>query len=102
MIRRPPRSTLFPYTTLFRSPLKGMAEYAADRKLPIPVRLIYSNRDVEEMVYRDELEALERANSMFRTLHTLTRPTPGSWQGRTGRIETELLVEATKDLDHPV
>src|SRR5256885_3542823 len=24
MIRRPPRSTLFPYTTLFRSPLKEM------------------------------------------------------------------------------
>src|SRR2546430_11776801 len=23
MIRRPPRSTLFPYTTLFRSPVKG-------------------------------------------------------------------------------
>src|SRR5256885_9326998 len=23
MIRRPPRSTLFPYTTLFRSPIKG-------------------------------------------------------------------------------
>src|SRR5688572_31324856 len=25
MIRRPPRSTLFPYTTLFRSPLLGTA-----------------------------------------------------------------------------
>src|SRR5258708_26475587 len=24
MIRRPPRSTLFPYTTLFRSPVGGM------------------------------------------------------------------------------
>src|SRR2546427_1948927 len=24
MIRRPPRSTLFPYTTLFRSPYKGL------------------------------------------------------------------------------
>src|SRR5260370_6774000 len=24
MIRRPPRSTLFPYTTLFRSPVKGL------------------------------------------------------------------------------
>src|SRR3712207_8358417 len=24
MIRRPPRSTLFPYTTLFRSPLLGL------------------------------------------------------------------------------
>src|SRR2546426_6372135 len=26
MIRRPPRSTLFPYTTLFRSPLDGRGE----------------------------------------------------------------------------
>src|SRR2546430_5476810 len=25
MIRRPPRSTLFPYTTLFRSPIDGVA-----------------------------------------------------------------------------
>src|SRR2546425_4961876 len=29
MIRRPPRSTLFPYTTLFRSSLAGAAESAA-------------------------------------------------------------------------
>jgi ferredoxin-NADP reductase len=28
------------------TPLKGMAEYAADRQLPIPVRLVYSNRTV--------------------------------------------------------
>src|SRR5206468_10082494 len=27
MIRRPPRSTLFPYTTLFRSSIPGMASY---------------------------------------------------------------------------
>src|SRR2546423_15722646 len=27
MIRRPPRSTLFPYTTLFRSPLAGVNTY---------------------------------------------------------------------------
>jgi len=33
------------------TPLKGMAEYAADRKLPIPIRLVYSNRTVEEIVY---------------------------------------------------
>src|SRR3712207_8165531 len=35
MIRRPPRSTLFPYTTLFRSP-EGQRRYAdADQPLPI-------------------------------------------------------------------
>src|SRR5690606_41584510 len=30
MIRRPPRSTLFPYTTLFRSPTGRGAEYSGD------------------------------------------------------------------------
>src|SRR5258708_26602509 len=31
MIRRPPRSTLFPYTTLFRSPSKTLAWRAIER-----------------------------------------------------------------------
>src|SRR2546429_9155737 len=31
MIRRPPRSTLFPYTTLFRSYLKSAARYVEEQ-----------------------------------------------------------------------
>jgi ferredoxin-NADP reductase len=88
------------------TPLKGMAEYAADRKLPIPVRLVYSNRTVEEIVYRHELEVLERSNPNFHVLHTLTRPGPGSWKGRTGRIggylRADLFAEAAEGLDRPV
>src|SRR5256885_3272916 len=42
MIRRPPRSTLFPYTTLFRSrqlhPLSPAIHLGADRLLVIGVR----------------------------------------------------------------
>src|SRR2546428_8035152 len=34
MIRRPPRSTLFPYTTLFRSPLAPRARAGARRPSP--------------------------------------------------------------------
>src|SRR3712207_7885812 len=36
MIRRPPRSTLFPYTTLFRSPQHGVhgADVRLDHRLP--------------------------------------------------------------------
>src|SRR5262245_65305297 len=30
MLQRPPRSTLFPYTTLFRSLLDGQAEWSGD------------------------------------------------------------------------
>src|SRR2546426_8128144 len=35
MIRRPPRSTLFPYTTLFRSPKKMMGEVSEGLLLDI-------------------------------------------------------------------
>src|SRR5258708_20450617 len=36
MIRRPPRSTLFPYTTLFRSPPAGATPGAQFRPAPGP------------------------------------------------------------------
>jgi len=81
-----------------------MVEYAADRNLPIPVHLVYSNRTVEEIVYREELDVLARSNPNFHVLYTLTRPVPGSWEGRIGRIGVgaELLTEAAAGLDSPV
>src|ERR1700676_3884876 len=59
---------------------------------------------LEEIVYREELEVLERSNPNFHVLYTLTRPVPGSWKGRTGRIGVgaDLLTEAAAGLDRPV
>src|SRR2546422_3914728 len=37
MIRRPPRSTLFPYTTLFRSLAPGMCAGQIERSFPMPL-----------------------------------------------------------------
>src|SRR3712207_7825883 len=39
MIRRPPRSTLFPYTTLFRSVLGGGRDAAGPRRVRRPHQL---------------------------------------------------------------
>src|SRR5256885_9532366 len=38
MIRRPPRSTLFPYTTLFRSHARVRLGHAAELGLPVAVQ----------------------------------------------------------------
>jgi ferredoxin-NADP reductase len=84
------------------TPLKGMAEYAADRELPIDVRLVYASRDEEEIAYRSELDELQRQNSRFRVLHTLTRtPEASSWTGGRGRIGAQLLTEAGEGLSNP-
>ncbi len=85
------------------TPLKGMAEYAADKALPIPMRLVYSNRTEEEIAYRAELEELESRNPRFRVIHTLTRTDASrGWKGPVGWISARHLQEAVQDLDRPV
>src|SRR5258706_5457899 len=56
MIRRPPRSTLFPYTTLFRSPWKARpsmralaADCASDTSLPRSVTTKRSEEHTSEL-----------------------------------------------------
>ena len=83
------------------TPLKGMAEYAADKTLPIPIRLVYSNRSEDEVVYRSELDVLEKQNPNLRVFHTLTRTAGKEWRGLTGRIDRELLQVAARGLADP-
>src|SRR3712207_7050089 len=57
MIRRPPRSTLFPYTTLFRSNLPDLRGHLAD---PL---LVYPTHDYRGGVRDLELYPLPRRDS---------------------------------------
>jgi ferredoxin-NADP reductase len=56
-----------------------------------PALLIYSARSWEDIVYRDELEAMMRRDSSFRLVYALTRQQPKDWTGHRGRINKGLL-----------
>src|SRR6266581_1581819 len=49
MIRRPPRSTLFPYTTLFRSLQRGLVEHERDRRAEQRPQLQRSEEHTSEL-----------------------------------------------------
>src|SRR2546427_10323678 len=49
MIRRPPRSTLFPYTTLFRSALSGEHLGVADLRLHVLLALAHFTVPAERL-----------------------------------------------------
>src|SRR5689334_24802444 len=60
MIRRPPRSTLFPYTTLFRSP-SGLRAYGIFMRQDVPeiglkrIRMVdYQSLDADPELLRSE------------------------------------------------
>src|SRR3712207_9223273 len=83
MIRRPPRSTLFPYTTLFRSHRSGDPAAASGRLLAaripdaefraLPGAHEEAGLDVEPMVgaVRDLLEDVAAAEAAGRSLRAL-------------------------------
>src|SRR5436309_8269469 len=57
MIRRPPRSTLFPYTTLFRSHLEGATQLHHQLRTPLRVHsaLVRSEEHTSELQSRENL-----------------------------------------------
>src|SRR2546421_6238075 len=92
MIRRPPRSTLFPYTTLFRSRFRARQEWLEDRALHVQqdimtrrirVGIIGANPDRRSEEHTSELQSrsdlvcrllLEKKKHMdvARSLHDLS------------------------------
>ena len=57
-----------------------------------PVRLLYSARTVDELLYRAELDALAEGSECFELIRTLTRGAPEGWTGEQGRIGREMLA----------
>src|SRR3712207_8613460 len=66
MIRRPPRSTLFPYTTLFRSFQGDLAAHDPVVVLDLPLLRLVEPRHVDHVLFflRDELRSEEHTSEL--------------------------------------
>src|SRR3712207_9464347 len=71
MIRRPPRSTLFPYTTLFRS-LAAHRRFREANLVTIPVSIFYYLGPVLVLLVWDSLAAVMLALVACRLANTLS------------------------------
>jgi ferredoxin-NADP reductase len=69
-------------------PLAAMAHHRARVGSSAPMKLLYSARSWEEVIYRDELETWG-----IDVAFTLTREQPPGWEGYARRIDDELLRE---------
>jgi ferredoxin-NADP reductase len=74
-------------------PLMSMLRTRHQSGSKIPVRLLYSSRSAEDIIYRGELERLVANRDGFRLMHTLTRGAPAGWEGQTRRVDRAMLVE---------
>lgn len=74
------------------TPMRGMIKYCTDRDLATDIFLFYSNRQEDDIPFKDEFEALQAKNRNLTIINTLTRPGP-SWKGRVGRIDADMIKE---------
>jgi predicted ferric reductase len=73
------------------TPLMSMLRYMRDRGDGRRVLLVYANRHVDDIVFRNELEQIESIGfPALKTIHILSRP-PDDWVGRTGRLNATSL-----------
>ena len=59
----------------------------------VPLRLVYSSRSLEDVIYREELDRLAQAGGGLEVVHTLTRVQPPGWAGHARRIDADFLRE---------
>lgn len=72
-------------------PLMAILRTRAAATDSTPVRLLYSSRTEEDIIYRAELDRQASAGDGVAVVHTLTRGQPKGWAGEHGRIDQTML-----------
>ena len=74
-------------------PLMAMLRARHAAADPIPAALLYSSREIEDVIYREELERLAAEPDGPAVFHTLTRSQPPGWDGFARRIDGPMLAQ---------
>ena len=72
-------------------PLMAMVRHRRGAGSDAPMRLLYSAKRADDLIYREELEELAGRIDGFEAFFTLTRDQPEGWRGFGRRVDRELL-----------
>ena len=72
-------------------PLMAMVRHRRGAGSDAPMRLLYSAKRADDLIYREELEELAGRSDGFEVFFTLTRDQPEGWRGFGRRVDRELL-----------
>jgi ferredoxin-NADP reductase len=76
-------------------PLMAMIRSRASAGSAAPFRLLYSVREPAAVFYREELQALSDHQEAVKLTYAYTRVAPKDWPRRPGRIDANLITNAT-------
>jgi ferredoxin-NADP reductase len=75
------------------APLASILAYRAVAAPGLPTYVLYSVRTAEDIIFKERLEAWQRADSALAVALTLTRSAPSDWRAYRRRIDAEMLQQ---------
>lgn len=59
------------------TPIRSLAKYVVDKNLGIDMVLVYANRSVKDIVFKDDFDALQKIYPKIKVAHVLCETSPG-------------------------
>ncbi len=81
------------------TPIRSICRFAADKKLPTDIVLLYGNDREQEIIFREDLDRMAAVNKNMRIVYTLTAADidKENWPGRVGYIDEGMVKEEIPD-----
>ncbi len=83
------------------APLRSMIRYCTDKNLRKEITLLYGSRAERDIIFRDELEDIQRKNPNFKVVHILSEA-DDNWRGYKGIIDKERVKKEIPDFKERV
>ena len=78
------------------TPIRSICKYAVDKKLDIDIILLYANRSLKDIVFRQDFELMQEQHHRLKVVHVLTEPAPG-FKSTVGRISSSVIKSEIPD-----
>lgn len=83
------------------TPFRSICRYCTDKQLKNRITLIYGNRTEEDIVFREELEDMQKLNKNLKCVFTINEGND-NWKGVTGFINPKMIKKEIYDYKNTI
>jgi ferredoxin-NADP reductase len=78
------------------TPIRSICKYVVDKNLGTDIVLVYANRSVRDVVFKEDFDVMMRSYPALRVAHVLCETEPG-FKCTVGRINREVIINEIPD-----
>jgi len=78
------------------TPIRSIAKYIVDKNIGTDMVLVYSNRSVKDIVFKEDFDAMQKAYPKLRVAHVLCEAAP-DFKCSVGHINAQVIIDEVPD-----